>query len=82
MLEKYFFVREREGELRARRMKKVDRTRVHFIQWCNPQSHTKDMIKKRSRKEQQEGGIKGKRKSTYDLVNKLRLNYTLFILVA
>lgn len=38
--------------------------------------------KTRSRREAQEGGIKGKRKSTYDLVNKLRLNYILFILVA
>jgi len=35
--------------------------------------------RKRER-EEQEGGIKGRRKSTYDLVNKLRLNYILFYL--
>lgn len=68
-------------------MKKVDRTRVHFIERCNPQRHTKDMSQKREQekereREEQEGGIKGRRKSTYDLVNKLRLNYILFILVA
>lgn len=34
------------------------------------------------KKVQQEGGIKGRRKSIYDLVNKLRSNYILFILVA
>lgn len=64
-------------------MKKVDRTRVHFIERCNPQRHTKDMTnKKEQEKEEREGGIKGRRKSTYNLVNKLRLNYILFILVA
>jgi len=54
-----------------------------FYRRCNPQRHTKDMTKKG----EAEGGAGGwnykeRRKSTYDLVNKLRLNYIPFILVA
>jgi len=35
-------------------MKKVDHTRVHFIERCNPQRHTKDMTKKKEQEREKE----------------------------
>jgi len=34
-------------------MKKVDHTRVHFIERCNSQRHTKDMTKKKGAEERE-----------------------------
>lgn len=44
-------------------MKKVDRTRVHFIERCNPRRHTKDMTggKKGSGGGREGGGGRGER---------------------